>query len=49
MPRAIACELGEDVTHRINQDLDNHLEQDRRGIKQRMRPMLGFKRLTSAA
>jgi putative transposase len=48
-PRAIACELGEDVTHRANQYLNNHLEQDHRGIKQRVRPMLGFKRFTSAA
>ncbi len=48
-PRAIACELGEDVTHRTNQHLNNHLEQDHRGIKQRVRPMLGFKRFTSAA
>jgi hypothetical protein len=39
-PRAIACELGEDVTHRTNQYLNNHLEQDHRGIKQRVRPML---------
>ena len=48
-PRAIACELREDVTHRTNQYLNNHLEQDHRGIKQRVRPMLGFKRFTSAA
>ncbi len=48
-PRAIACELGQDVTHRTNQYLNNHLEQDHRGIKQRVRPMLGFKRFTSAA
>jgi putative transposase len=38
-PRAIACELGEDVTHRTNQYLNNHLEQDHRGIKQRVRPI----------
>ncbi len=48
-PRAIACELGEEVTHRTNQYLNNHLEQDHRGIKQCVRPMLGFKRFTSAA
>jgi putative transposase len=48
-PRAIACELGEDVTHRTNPYLNNHLEQDHRGIKQRVRPLLGFKRFTSAA
>ena len=27
----------------------NHLEQDQRGIKQRVRSLLGFKRFTSAA
>ncbi len=48
-PRAIACELGEDMPHRTNQYLNNHLEQDHRGMKQRARPMLGFKRFTSAA
>jgi putative transposase len=48
-PRAIACEVGEDVTHRTNQYLNNHLEQDHRGIEQCVRPMLGFKRFTSAA
>ena len=48
-PRAIALELGKDVTHRTNRYLNNHLEQDHRGIKQRVRPMLGFKRFTSAA
>ncbi len=48
-PRAIASELGEEVTHRTNRYLNNHLEQDHRGIKQRVRPMLGFKRFTSAA
>jgi putative transposase len=42
-------EFGEDVNHRTNQYLNNHLEQDHRGIKQRARPMLGFKRFASAA
>ncbi len=48
-PRAIALELGEHVTHRTNRYPNNHLEQDHRGIKQRIRPMLGFKRFSSAA
>ena len=48
-PRAIASELGEEMTHRMNRHLNNHLEQEQRGIKQRVRPMLGFKRFTSVA
>ncbi len=39
-PRAIARELGEEVTHRTNQYLNNLIEQDHRRIKQRIRPML---------
>jgi putative transposase len=37
------------VTHRTNHYLNNHLEQDHRGVKQRTRPMLGFKNFVSAA
>jgi putative transposase len=48
-PRAIACELGEDVTHRTNQYLNNHLEQDHRAIKQCVHPLRSFKRFASAA
>src|SRR5262245_40216994 len=48
-PGAIKAELGEAVTHRTNRYLNNHLEQDHRGIKQRTRPMGGFKRFVSAA
>jgi transposase-like protein len=48
-PNAVKTELGEQVTHRTNQYLNNHLEQDHRGIKQRYRPMLGFKVFDSAA
>jgi len=45
-PGAIKAELGEAVRHRTNRYLNNHLEQDHRGIKQRTRPM-GGSRLSS--
>jgi putative transposase len=45
---AIKTELGEGVTHRTNRYLNNHLEQDHRGIKQRTHSMCGFKCLVSA-
>jgi putative transposase len=48
-PRAIRETLGEEVEHRCNQYLNNHLEQDHRGIKQRYYPMRGFGNVTSAA
>jgi putative transposase len=48
-PGAIKTELGEAVTHRTNRYLNNHLEQDHRGIKQRIHSMCGFKRFVSAA
>jgi putative transposase len=47
-PRAIPAELGEGVTHRTNRYLNNHLEQDHRGITQRTHPMCGFKSFVSA-
>jgi putative transposase len=47
-PGAIKAELGEAVRHRTNRYLNNHLEQDHRGIKQRIRPMGGFKSVESA-
>lgn len=47
-PRAIRCGLGEEVTHRTNRYLNNHIEQNHRGIKQRYWPMLGFKSFISA-
>ena len=47
-PRAIREELGGDVLHRTNQYLNNLIEQDHRGIKQRYGPMKGFKSLESA-
>jgi putative transposase len=48
-PRAIRQVFGDQVTHRTNRYLNNHLEQDHRGIKQRYRPMGGFKHGTTAA
>jgi len=47
-PGAITAELGEAVHHRTNRYLNNHLEQDHRGIKQRTRSMGGFKSVESA-
>jgi putative transposase len=41
-PRAIREILGEAVEHRCNQYLNNLMEQDHRGIKQRYYPMRGF-------
>ncbi|MDA1296856.1 MAG: DDE-type integrase/transposase/recombinase [Chloroflexi bacterium] len=40
---------GRKVTHRHNQYLNNRMEQDRRHIKQRYYPMLGFKQFDSAS
>jgi putative transposase len=48
-PGAIKRELGADVTHRTNRYLNNHLEQDHRGIKQRTHSMCGSKSIVSAA
>jgi putative transposase len=47
-PRAVREALGEKVVHRTNQYLNNHLEQDHRGIKGRYRPMRGFKDIGAA-
>ena len=41
-PRAIRETLGADVTHRCNPYLNNRIEQDHRGVKQRYYPMRGF-------
>lgn len=46
---AVRSELGKAVRHRTNLYLNNHLEQDHRGIKDRYRPMRSFKSLTSAS
>ena len=48
-PRAIRETLGEEVTHRCNPYLNNRIEQDHRGIKQRYYPMRGFGTFQSAA
>jgi putative transposase len=48
-PRAIRNVFGGRVTHRTNRYLNNRLEQDHRGIKQRNRPMGGFKHGHTAA
>ncbi len=48
-PRAIKEVLGEHVRHRLNIYLNNRIEQDHRGIKQRYGPMLSFKSFPSAA
>jgi transposase-like protein len=41
--------LGDHVLHRTNKYLNNLLEQDHRGIKQRYYPMHGFGNFDSAA
>src|SRR3954451_12270029 len=48
-PRAIRETLGEDVTHRCNPYLNNRIEQDHRGVKQRYYPMRGFGNVDSAS
>lgn len=48
-PRAIQNVFGDRVTHRTNRSLNNHLEQDHRGMKQRYRPLTGFKTFATAA
>ena len=48
-PRAIRETLGPDVEHRTNRSMNNCLEQDHRGIKQRSYPMLGFRSFDAAA
>jgi putative transposase len=47
-PAASKAVLGEEGHQRTNRYLNNHLEQDHRGIKQRIRPMGGFKSVDSA-
>jgi transposase-like protein len=48
-PRAIRRILGRKVEHRTNRYLNNRLEQDHRGIKQRYYPMRGFGCFESAS
>ncbi len=48
-PRAIRRAMGRKVRHRTSQYLNNRIEQDHRGVKQRYYPMRGFGSSTSAA
>jgi transposase-like protein len=48
-PRAIREILGKDVLHQCNHYLNNQLEQDHRGVKQRYYPMRGFGSFPSAS
>jgi putative transposase len=48
-PRAIRNVFGDRVMHRTNRYLNNRLEQDHRGIKQRYRPTCGLKIFATAA
>ncbi|BCL84656.1 hypothetical protein ccbrp13_71210 [Ktedonobacteria bacterium brp13] len=48
-PRAISETMGKNVQHRTNKYLNNRLEQDHRGIKQRYYPMRGFGTIEAAA
>jgi len=48
-PRAIRETAGGQVEHRCSQYLNNRLEQDHRGIKQRYHPMRGFGSFASAS
>ncbi len=53
LPTGSAClireTIGNDVVHRTNAYLNNRLEQDHRGMKQRYYPMRGFGSFTSAS
>lgn len=48
-PRAVLETLGDDVTHRTNRHLNNRLEQDHRGLKQRYYSLRGFGSFESAS
>jgi len=48
-PRAIRETLGAEVTHRCNPYLNNRIEQDHRGVKQRYYPMRGLGTFESAS
>ncbi len=48
-PRAIRKTVDSGVLHRTNRYLNNRLEQDHRGIKQRYSPMRGFGSVASAS
>jgi len=48
-PRAVRETLGPDVCHRTRRSMNNRIEQDHRGIKQRSYPMRGGGSFASAA
>jgi len=48
-PVRCASTLGPDVSHRASRYMNNRIEQDHRGIKQRYYPMRGFGSFDSAA
>jgi putative transposase len=48
-PRAIRETLSSEVIHRCNRYLNNRIEQDHRGIKQRYYPLRGFGNVESAS
>ncbi len=48
-PRAIRETMNSNIPHRTNKYLNNRLEQDHRGIKQRYYPMRGFGNFEAAA
>jgi transposase-like protein len=48
-PRAVRETLGAEVKHRTSRYMNNRLEQDHRGIKQRYYPMRGFGSFEAAA
>jgi putative transposase len=48
-PRAIRETLGEEVVHRCNPYLNNRIEQDHRGVKQRYYPLRGFGNFDAAS
>ena len=48
-PRAVRETVGDQVLHRTSKYLNNCLEQDHRGVKQRYYPMHGFGNFNSAA
>lgn len=48
-PRAIRETVGARVTHRCNRYVNNRIEQDHRGMKQRYDPLRGFRNFDAAA
>jgi len=48
-PRALRETLGPDVSHGASRSMNNRIEQDHRGIKQRYSPLRGFGSFASAA